>query len=284
MKRKLFALLTALFLLATLPGATLAAENPSYVIDGAGLLTPDQRDALEEKALTLRDDYEMDIVILTVDSLDDSTPQSYADDYYDAHSYGYGEDDSGMLFLLSMENRDWYISTYGDAIYALTDYAIQASAEDAISYFRDGDYFGGFNAWLNALPTYLSAYQSGAPMDGYADYSGDYYHGDREETVYYEEASSPNFFLSLLIGLGVAAVAVLIMRSQMKTNVSQSDASNYLKSGSFHLRTQQDIFLYSNLTKTARPKETSSPGGSGGGSSVHHSSSGRSHGGGGGKF
>ena len=47
---------------------------------------------------------------------------------------------------------------------------------------------------------------------------------------------------------------------------------------SYHLRTNQDLFLYSNISKRPKPKESSS------GSSTHRSSSGRSHGGRGGSF
>ena len=55
--------------------------------------------------------------------------------------------------------------------------------------------------------------------------------------------------------------------------------SYYVREGSMSMKTVKDIFLYRNVSKTAKPKETSSSG-----SSTHVSSSGRTHGGGGGKF
>lgn len=120
-------------------------------------------------------------------------------------------------------------------------------------------------------------------MDGYADDSGDYYHGDRETVVHYEQKRSPNFLLSLVLGVVIAAVAVLIMRASMNTKRMQHSASDYIKPGSFHLRTHQDMFLYSNVSKVRR-QQNNNGGHGGGGSSVHTSSGGRSHGGGGGKF
>lgn len=281
MKRKILSLLLSLLLVLCISLPAAAAEQPRYIIDGAELLTSDEEQILEEKALSLRADYKMDVVILTVPSLDGSTPQNYADDYFDDYGYGYGEDYSGILLLLSMEERDWYISTSGDAIYALTDYGTQSSMEIPLSYLGDGDYYGGFCAWLDGLPAYLNSSENGTPIDGYADYSGDYYHADNEETVYYGETSSPSIFLSLVIGVAAAAIVIVCMRFSMNTKRPQSGASNYLDEGSYHLYTRQDIFLYSNVSKVARPKENSS---SGGGSSVHRSSSGRRHGGGGGKF
>lgn len=282
MRRTLLALLLSLVLLAAVLPCALAASDLPQVIDNAYLLSASERDALETKAAALREEYEMDVVILTVDSLHGKRPQDYADDYYDENGYGCGEEKSGLLFLISMEERDWYISTCGEAIYAFTDYGIQQVGEAALPYLSDGEYYEAFDAYLDTLPAYLSAYRSGAPLDGYADYSGDYYHGDRESVVYYEEEHSPSLVISLLIGAAAAGIAVLVMRASMNTKRLQSSAADYLEHGSFHLNRQQDMFLYSNVSKTRRPEEHDNN--SGGGSSVHSSSSGRSHGGGGGKF
>ena len=93
-------------------------------------------------------------------------------------------------------------------------------------------------------------------------------------------AMGMGLFASLIIGLIIAAMTVLVMRSKMNTAKMQKSAANYLKDGSFRLRQRSDMFLYSRVTRTARPKNTSS----GGGSSVHRSSGGISHGGRGGRF
>ena len=276
MKHKLICLILCLLLLPSL-FLSVGAEQ-QYVIDNAGLMSSSEEAALEEKAQALREEYGMDVVILTVDSLDGQRPQDYADDYYDYNGYA----DDGVLFLLSMEERDWYISTKGCAIYALTDYGIQQVGESALPYLGDGDYYGGFNAFLDALPTYFSAYSDGAPIDGHADTSGDYYHGDQEDVVHYSRFQRVNILISIAIGAVIGGITVLIMRAAMNTKRPQRSAGSYLNDSSYHLRTNQDMFLYSNVTKTRIQQESSSS--SGGGSSVHTSSSGSTHGGGGGKF
>lgn len=282
MKQKFTFLLGCLVLLLSLSVSVSAEADLPYVIDNACLLLREEETSLEEKIQTLRQEYAMDIVIVTVESLGGATPQDYADDYFDDNGYGYGADRSGVLLLLCMEKQAWYISTSGDAIYALTDYGIQQSMQPALTFFSPGGYYLGFDTWLDTLPAYFDAYRNGTPIDGYADDSGDYYHGDRESVVHYESKRSPNIILSIVIGLVAAALAIWGMIAAMNTKRQQHGAGSYLKAGSYHLRTQRDFFLYSNVSKTARPSESSSH--SGGGSSVHHSSSGRSHGGGGGKF
>lgn len=276
MKKKLSLLLCILLLLPALILSAAAQQN-DFVIDNADLFSDAEEANLENHISQLRSAYQMDIVILTEETLNGVRPQDHADDYYDAQ--GYAED--GMLFLLSMAERDWYISTCGNAIYALTDYGIQAVTENVIPYLSEGNYYGAFEAFLQALPEYLEAFAAGIPIDGYADYSGDYYHGDQEEIIYYEEPFVPSFEVALLAGIVVAAVSVLIMRLGMITIKRQHSARAYLNKNTYRLTGQRDMFLYSKVTKVRKPQNNTS---SGGGSSVHRSSSGRSHGGGGGKF
>ncbi len=281
MKQKFTLLLGCLMLLLSLSVSANAEADLPYVIDNACLLTQEEETSLEEKIQGLRQKYAMDVVILTVESLDGAAPQDFADDYFDDNGYGYGPDRSGVLLLLSMEERDWYISTSGEAILALTDYGIPLTMEPSLDAFSQGEYHPGFDVWLDSLSLFFDAYQNGTPLDGYAGPSGDDYHGDRESVVHYEGKRTPSVFLSIAIGLAAAFLAIWGMAAAMNTRRQQRSAGSYLKAGSYHLRTQRDFFLYSSISKTVRPSESS---GGSGGSSIHHSSSGRSHGGGGGKF
>ena len=276
MMKRIASLLTVLALLMCLT-LSVCADAVTCITDNAGLLTSEEIAALEEKAAQLTETYGIHAVVLTVASLDGARAQDYADDFYDHN--GYSED--GVLFLLVMAEREWYISTCGNVIYALTDYGIQQLGDEVVPYLSNALWYEGFDAFLDSLPAYLDARENGAPVDGFADYSGDYYHGDREEVVYYEEDTSPSLLLSLLAGVVVAAVVVAGMRGSMNTKRSQRSAGDYMTKGSWNLTQHSDIFLYSNVTKTRKqepPKNT------GGGSSVHRSSGGRRHGGGGGRF
>lgn len=276
MFKKTTALILPLFLLICLV-LPVSAQTVSFVADHAGLLYDEEIVGLEEMASGLETAYGIHAVIVTVDSLKGTSAQNYADAYYDSNGYG----DNGVLFLLAMAEREWYISTCGTVIYALTDYGVQQLGEEVLPYLSSGDWYGGFRCFLESLPYYLDTCESGSPIDGFADASGDYYHGDRDAVVYYPQERKPDIGLSLLIGIAVGGAAVLIMRSTMNTKRSQRGADSYLKDGSWNLNTYRDIFLYSNVTKTRREQNSSS---TGGGSSVHRSSGGRSHGGGGGRF
>ena len=81
MKHKVICLILCLLLFPSL--FLSAGAEQQYVIDNADLMSSSEEAALDEKAQALRQEYGMDVVILTVDSLDGKRPQEYADDYYD---------------------------------------------------------------------------------------------------------------------------------------------------------------------------------------------------------
>lgn len=291
--KKLFLILICTTLLFS--STPFASAEPSHVVDHAGLLTNEEILQLESKAQTLVDTYNMDIVILTTWGMDGKSAQTFAEDFYDDNGYGIGSDDSGILLLIAMESREWFISTCGQAIYAFTDYGIDQLAGDILYDLSSGSYYYAFDTYLSLLPEYFKAYESGQPVDSYSYHEPDiYYPGNSEEHVYY-----PNYgydttekdalyygktvLISLLIGALVAAIVLYFMRSAMNTAKPQRDAGSYVKSGSYRLNVQQDIFLYSRVTKTRRA-ENNSGGSSGGGSTVHRSSGGSRHGGRGGRF
>ena len=141
MIRKMTSVLIALLLMVTvlLP---VSAEAFSFVADEAGLFSGQETAVLEEKAAALNSTYGIHAVILTLDSLGGARAQDYADDYYESTGYG----DNGVLFLLAMEEREWYISTTGKMIYALTDYGIQQIGEGSVAFFGEGAWYNGFIA------------------------------------------------------------------------------------------------------------------------------------------
>ena len=107
------------------PLMTVQAAMPK-IIDDAGLLWYEEAELLESMAQDIVEEYGMDVVILTVNSTNGTYIETFADDFYDYNGYGIGEDASGVLLVLAMDTREWAISTCGDAIYAITDFGVQA--------------------------------------------------------------------------------------------------------------------------------------------------------------
>lgn len=271
MKRLFILLLLLLLVVSVTIPASATQSSQHLVIDDADLLSEQQERLLEEKANDLRNQYQLDIVILTVDTISGNSVQVFADDFYDTNAY----QDDGVLFLLTMQQREWYISTSGNAIEMLTDYRIDLLGDAVVWHFSDGEYYDGFDAYLEKMADYLYAYthpQAYGSEDGIK--KDDYGFAEQSDI-----RPAPNLLLSSGIGVVVAMIVLLVMRSSMNTKKPQHSAAAYLKNGSFILHTHQDMFLYSRTSKQRKQQSSS-----GGGSSVHRSSGGRRHGGGGGRF
>lgn len=86
----------------------------------------------------------------------------------------------------------------------------------------------------------------------YEDY--DYSYNDTD----YDGASEDTgvtVLVCLAIGLVVALIVTGVMKGQLKTVRRQSLAGQYVEQGSFRLTHSQDLFLYRNVTRVARPKD-----------------------------
>lgn len=232
--------------------------------DEAGLLTEQEESGLLARLDEVSERQKMDVVIVTTNSLQGSSAMDYADDFYDRNGYGYGSGKDGVLLLISMEERDWWISTCGYGITAFTDAGIEYVSEQFMKDLSDGKYEAAFQTYISQCDEFIAQARSGRPYD-----RGNLPH----------EPLSPLWILAALgIGLVSALIAVAVMKGRLKTVRSQGGAGSYVQEGSMHITDSREFFLYRNVHRTARPQQTSS------GSSTHTSSSGATHGGGGGKF
>lgn len=246
-KCKIFVASFLAFILVIFSSFTaLAAQNPR-LIDNADLLS----DGEESKILSILDakseELQFDIVIVTVESTGNKSAQEFADDFYDYNGYGFGEDFDGTLFLVDMTNRQWAVSTCGEGEYIIDDFALDEIEELCIPDLTAGDYYSAFNSYINITEEYII-----------------------------DDNTFPLFsilFFSVAAGFIIALIVVSVMKSKLKSVRKQLYAGVYTKENSFTVTQSRDIYLYSHVTRTAKPKNNS-----------HSSSSGRSHGGRSGSF
>ena len=234
------------------------------LVDEADLLTGSEEETLLAKLDEISKRQQFDVAVITVSSLDGESPQAFADDYYDYNGYGMGEGDDGVLLLISMEDRDWYVSTHGYGITAVTDAGLDYIADQFVPYLSDGDYEMAFTVYADLCDDFVTQARTGDPYDA----------GNLPR----EKRGAMEIVLSLGIGFVLAFIPMMVMRKKMKNVRKQDTAGSYVNADSIAITERRDRFLYDTVTKTPIPKSDS------GGSSTHSSSSGRSHGGGGGKF
>lgn len=243
------------------------------LVDKADLLSESEETELLAKLDEISERQQADIVVVTRKSLKGKSPMEYADDFYDHKGYGFGDGKDGILFLISMEERDWYISTSGFGITAVTDAGREYMSEQFLDYLKEGEYAAAFTLFAELCDDYLTQAHTGRPYDV------DFLPKEPFEFV-------GMFILLFGIAFIISLIATGIMKGKLKSVYSQSKADSYVKQGSMKLTKESDLFLYRHIERREKPKENNSPSRSShsGGSSTHKSSSGATHGGGGGKF
>ncbi|MBQ7100534.1 MAG: TPM domain-containing protein [Clostridia bacterium] len=289
--KRIFALLTGFVLMLSL-ALNVFAFSGEFLIDDADLLTDYEEEQLEDLILELNDLHGIDIVIHTTPDTDGKYVEDYADDYYE--NGGYSED--GLIFVISMAERDYYTSTCGYLVDSLPWYDIDSICEPVVPYLSNGQYFDAFEVYLKELDSYLSGSYSTDYGEGI--FAGDYYENHYTDDEYYYEddyiytsgtSITDSVFtreiILIAVAVAVAVVITLFLKSKMNTAVKKHDADDYVVNGSFNLEVSRDAFVGSHTTRRALPKNNntgSRPGGGGGG--VRVSSGGVRHGGSGGKF
>ena len=142
-----------------------ASSQNARLVDHANLLTSSEETELLSVLNEISERQRLDIVIVTVDSLDGKSPRAYADDYYDDHDYGFGSGKDGVLLLIAMSTRDWYISTSGYGIRAFTDAGIDYIGNYITPDLGDGEYAAAFRDYAKLCDDFISQARNGSPYD-----------------------------------------------------------------------------------------------------------------------
>ena len=238
-KKVILSLLLALCLLLPLGGAALASGEMAvpYVTDAAGLLTNEQVMALEAQAKQIAENYGCAPYILVVDDF-----RVYEDTYdiyeagmnlYERWELGYGPEKNGLLLILSMAERDYALVTYGSVTHqAFTDFGQDYLSEQFLDNFRQNDWAGGFQDYLDTSAWLLEQAKNGTPYD---------VNSVEEEPVF-------NFFI-ILIPMAMALVVCVVLMFQMKTANLKTEAGDYMVPGGTDMRVVQDIFTHRTVTR-----------------------------------
>ena len=258
--KKLFScvLLTLLLLTLFLP-VYASFENPS-IVDEAGYLMQSELATLSRELDKVREKYDFEVAIYTESDMTSGTAEASADDIYDYQGYGAGENDDGIMLYICSDTREYHFTTHGKGLEYFNANGLAYLESKVVPYLSENDYYEAFKEYIETTDELLQMAEDGKP--------------------YNEKQYSMKYLLGVIIVCLIAPllIAFLMMKKKlrkMKTAVENDYAASYVKPGSMRIDTSRDLFLYSRITKTEKPK---------GGSDTHTSSSGRTHGGRGGSF
>lgn len=226
-----------------------------HVTDVAALLYDEEWQDLEGKARALEETYGFGVYIITID---DYTDYTYGDIFdaavgiYEEYSLGVGAEQDGLLLLLSMEDRDYSLITYGDyGNYAFNDSGREAMTKYFLDDFGEDDWYEGFADYLEWTDVYLKAAEEGEP---FSEKNPPMTDAGRIGAI------AVRFAAILLIPLAVAAILVGTMSAKMRTVAAATRANAYMK-GNLKLSEQYDRYTHTTETRQKINNESSGGGG-----------------------
>ncbi|MGP1594557.1 MAG: TPM domain-containing protein [Treponema sp.] len=231
-----------------------AQTRGQTIVDHVGVLSPKDVQTLSTKLDAFSRSTQMDSVVVLVKNTGDKTAESYADDYFDYHGYGFGDTHEGVLLLIvtgdgSKGSRHIHISTCGvKTIEKITDSAIDSLIDAAIQGgLRENNYQHGILSYIELL-----------------------------SELYTNQLSSFELLVSLFAGLGLFIAVYWFIRNRYRIK-KLPPQYNTQENTEAAFQSVEDTLIKSHTSRIKRPKEKINSSAS----STHTSSSGRSHGGGG---
>lgn len=247
----------ALFMVAAVPKVKAEEDYEiTRLVDEADILSDSEEEEIVEQLDDVSEEYDMDIVIATVETLEGYSPKSYAELYYELCEYN----EDGMILLISMEDtgggRDVYIRPMGDCdIDVVTKDGAQYMIDRITPELKDGEYAEACEEYVSLSNQFFEQVE-----DGGEPYDGSHMPKTLGDWLI-------NGLIALGIGLVIAFLIVNSMRMKLKSVAPNESATDYMRPGSMNVRESKDMFLYRTVSRRAKPKNNSSGGGrsSGGG-------------------
>ena len=149
----------------------------SRVTDLIGMLTPDQRQSLENTLKEYEAAKGSQIVVLLVNSTEPETIEQYSIRVVDTWKPGRKNIDDGVLLLVAKNNPPGLnrlrIESGRGTEGVLTDIQAKRILQDVIApYFRQNDFYGGLSAGVSAIIATLNQETFAAPAEKTGEQSG----------------------------------------------------------------------------------------------------------------
>ena len=234
MKLRILALCLLLCSLLTL--TAYAQENSALLLDVADVLT--EKEEAKVLANLQKISVDVDVAVITLDESHEGEMEWLANELYDQMGY---RDGILLLWRRGTSYNEYYLLCDGEGVDIFDDDVLDELEGDCVDHLRDKNFEEAFLTYADVCEEAIASYGRISIMP-----------------------------IILCIAIGAILSFVIPMASlkgELKSVRSKPAAQSYVRSGSFRLTTQRDIFLYHRVIATPKPKNNSSGGRSGGGGS-----------------
>lgn len=153
MKKLLLLFLTVCWLAVGVGQNILPKPNPPKLVnDAANVLSPEQRQILEQKLVALDDSTSNQIAVVLIPTLDGYEVQEYANKLFREWGIGSKGTNNGVLILAAIDDRKVWIEVGYGLEGAIPDIvASDIYRKKIVPAFKEGNYYRGIDDAVNAL-------------------------------------------------------------------------------------------------------------------------------------
>ncbi len=248
MTKKIFAALLAVIICFS--GVIfVSAYTQEYVIDYADKLASSEIEELNLFAEKIETVYGVAVLFCITEGTGDVSAAEFASETY----CDYTDNENGLIIVHDDWSKTYSAFVSGRADEAFTDAAVDSMTD---AYDLNESYYGGIYACYELAAEYLENGYSGGYV--YDEEEFVYAGGeDGQETVKEKDGVSIIWLpVSILIGLLIGFIIVNSIASKNKSVKMQENATVYTRPGSMAITGSADNFLYKNLDRTEKPKQT----------------------------
>lgn len=246
MTKKIFAIIIATLICVSL-AFSVSAYTQQYIIDYADKLSSSELEELDLFAEKLETAYGVTVLFCITEGTGDVTADEFSSETY----IDYTDNENGIIIVHDDWNKTYSIFTSGNADEYFSDAAVDSMID---AYDSNDSYYGGIYACYELGVEYLENGYSG----GYV-YDGEPLNNDTDTIGASEEKDGVSIIwlpVSLLIGLLVGFLIINGIASKNKSVKMQENATVYTRPGSMVITGSADNFLYNNVERREKPKQT----------------------------
>lgn len=275
MKNSSFAVFLLLAAVVLLSVSVKAKAEVRQVYDNASLFSEEEVMLLTDAVDELEEQTGWDAMVITADDPAVLSARDYAEEQFNELT----SKDDGIVYLLDMNGREFYIATAGEAYLYMTDERLDEALDDAVSYAQEGDYAQAVNAMVKDTAAF---YEDGI-VDGLTIYNEDDGTYTHYQDVQKRAVTFGEMILAIAAGAAACVIFCLVITGKYRLKFGRY-RYNVRENAVVDLTKREDHLVNQFVTRRKIPKNPPPSKGGGGTSTIHTGAGGRSFGGGGRKF
>ena len=248
MKKRIIIIALTLILAAMLAFPSFADDSIPRYYEEYDLLSDDEEASINAKLEEMSDRLDADVVIWVTIFFGNLDEESFIDACRKHISNNFGYKSNGyVIMMIDLEAKETYFYIYSEgkvASKAFSDEFFDDLGDDVISLMESDKCFEAMNKYADSCDEAIT---------------------ESQKVKYF---SVTRLIIAAVIGLIIGASVTGSNKAKLKTVRSKTEANYYVREGSMTVNDSRDIYLYSKVTRTEKPRNDGSSGSSGSSHSV----------------